>query len=196
MRKNEKREVRLEEDQMRHFDEDWHPHGVPPNVRIGENCYFSSSMGFERIESTNGISLSLGNEVGLYDQFAFEIGETGKVSIGDYSILNGARVRSVESITIGNYCMVSWGTYITDSWIKPSENQIIRPSGVKLESLGYQAPVVLGDNVWVGFGCVIFPGVTIGEGAVVASKTIVDKDVKPYTVVAGSPMRVIKELSK
>ncbi|HUS16562.1 MAG TPA: acyltransferase [Chloroflexia bacterium] len=52
-------------------------------------------------------------------------------------------------------------------------------------------PVVIGDYAWIGMRAMIMPGVTIGEGAVVAAGAIVTRDVAPYTVVGGSPARPI-----
>ena len=49
------------------------------------------------------------------------------------------------------------------------------------------------DNVWVATGAVILPGVTIGEGAVVAAGAVVVKDVEPWTVVGGNPAKFIKK---
>ena len=54
-------------------------------------------------------------------------------------------------------------------------------------------PVRLADNVWVGTGAIILPGVSIGEGAVVAAGAVVTKPVAPRTVVAGCPARLIRE---
>ncbi|WP_284691697.1 CatB-related O-acetyltransferase [Deefgea salmonis] len=51
---------------------------------------------------------------------------------------------------------------------------------------------VIGNDVWIGHGAFILPGVTIGDGAVVAAMAVVTKDVPPYAVVAGSPARFIK----
>ena len=56
------------------------------------------------------------------------------------------------------------------------------------------APIVIEDNVWIGEYATILKGVTIGKGAVVASHAVVTKDVPPYTIVAGNPARVVKEL--
>lgn len=55
-------------------------------------------------------------------------------------------------------------------------------------------PVIIQDNVWAGFESVIFPGVTIGRGAIIGSKSIVTEDVPPYAVVVGNPARIIKFL--
>lgn len=182
-----------------HLKYDWCKGGIPRNVKLGDNMYINTSKGFERVSEIPECSIQIGNQVGFYDQFNLEVGDQGFLKIGDYSMINSARIRCVLSITIGNYNMISWGTYITDSWPDFSVDrkqilldQILQPE--KLVSLSIPKPVILEDNVWVGFGCVIMPGVTIGEGAVVASKTVVKTNIEPYTVVGGSPMRVIKRL--
>ncbi len=60
----------------------------------------------------------------------------------------------------------------------------------------YVAPVKIEKNAWIAIGAMILPGVTIGEGAVVAAGSLVTKDVAPGTVVAGVPARVVKRLDK
>ena len=57
------------------------------------------------------------------------------------------------------------------------------------------APIRIADKAWLGMNVTVLKGVTIGEGAVVAAGSIVTKDVPPWTLVAGNPARVIKELS-
>jgi acetyltransferase-like isoleucine patch superfamily enzyme len=54
--------------------------------------------------------------------------------------------------------------------------------------------VVIGDGAWLGARCTILPGVTVGEGAVVAAGALVTRDAPPHTVVAGIPARPIREL--
>lgn len=54
------------------------------------------------------------------------------------------------------------------------------------------ASVTIGAHVWVGAGATILPGVSIGEGAVVAASSVVTRDVMPYTIVAGNPARFLK----
>jgi galactoside O-acetyltransferase len=55
-------------------------------------------------------------------------------------------------------------------------------------------PVLISDKVWVGFGASILKGVRIGEGAVIAANSVVTRDVRPYTVVAGNPAKTIREI--
>lgn len=52
--------------------------------------------------------------------------------------------------------------------------------------------VIIGNDVWLGYGCTILSGVRIGDGAVIGANTVVSKDVRPYQVVVGNPGRVIK----
>lgn len=55
------------------------------------------------------------------------------------------------------------------------------------------APCVIGNDVWIGYNVVILPGVTIGDGAVLAANAVVTHDVPPYTIVAGVPARPLKK---
>lgn len=57
-------------------------------------------------------------------------------------------------------------------------------------------PVTIADRVWIGGGALILPGVTIGEGAVIAAGAVVNRDVAPYTLVAGQPAKLIKTLPR
>ena len=60
----------------------------------------------------------------------------------------------------------------------------------------YSKPVVIGDNVWIGAGAIINPGVTIGDNVVVASGAVVTKSVPSDVVVGGNPARIIKTIEK
>jgi len=70
------------------------------------------------------------------------------------------------------------------------------PSKSRLRKVypAFRGKTVIGDDVWIGAGSIILPGVTIGEGAVVGAGAVVTKDVPPYTVVVGVPARPIKRI--
>jgi acetyltransferase-like isoleucine patch superfamily enzyme len=53
-------------------------------------------------------------------------------------------------------------------------------------------PIKIGSHTWIGSGCVIAPGVTIGEYSIVASNSYVDEDVPPFTIVGGNPAKVLR----
>jgi maltose O-acetyltransferase len=60
--------------------------------------------------------------------------------------------------------------------------------------LSHSGPIVIGNGVWIASNAVILPGVTVGDGAVVAAGAVVTKDVAPNTLVGGVPARAIREL--
>ncbi|WP_338874382.1 sugar O-acetyltransferase [Spirosoma sp. SC4-14] len=72
-----------------------------------------------------------------------------------------------------------------------SENHPLDPADRKTV---IPRPVVIKQNVWIGAGATILPGVTIGENAIVAAGAVVSRDVPPNTVVAGVPAKVVKAL--
>jgi len=76
----------------------------------------------------------------------------------------------------------------------------VAPGGKGYPGLGFgweesqTAPVIIGDGVWIGGNCMILKGITIGDGAIVASCSVVTKDVEPFTIVAGNPAKKVKQL--
>jgi acetyltransferase-like isoleucine patch superfamily enzyme len=84
-------------------------------------------------------------------------------------------------ITIGDNVNIS-----DDAAIFTAEHDIQSP-----DFLTTSAPVVIGDRVWLCFRSIVLPGVTLGEGCVVASGAVVTKDTLPFSVVAGVPAKVI-----
>ncbi|MBD3894686.1 Vat family streptogramin A O-acetyltransferase [Halomonas sp. ML-15] len=63
----------------------------------------------------------------------------------------------------------------------------------ELSDLPYKGDTVIGHDVWIGYDALIMPGVTVGNGAIVSSRSVVVSDVPPYTVVGGNPARPIKQ---
>jgi acetyltransferase-like isoleucine patch superfamily enzyme len=59
-------------------------------------------------------------------------------------------------------------------------------------SEAFLSPVIIKKNVWIAIGVIILPGVTIGEGSIVASGAVVSKDVPPHTLVGGIPAKLLK----
>ena len=57
----------------------------------------------------------------------------------------------------------------------------------------YKGDTVIGNDVWIGFDVTLMPGVKIGDGAIIGSKSVVTKDVAPYSIVGGNPAKEIRK---
>jgi galactoside O-acetyltransferase len=126
--------------------------------------------------------------------------ENSYLTVGDRSFIGKGLISTAQGIEIGNDVLISWGVTITDHnshSLKFSERQkdvqewhVDKKdwSGVK------SGKVVIHDKAWIGFNAILLKGVTIGEGAIIGAGSVVSKDVPPFTIVAGNPARVIREL--
>lgn len=111
------------------------------------------------------------------------------IRIGKSSYINGGYIIAGKNskIIIGSNCLISYNVHIrTDMHIYMDKNINIVDQGHT------EKDIIIGNDVWIGFGAQIMPGVKIGDGAVIAAGSIVSKDVPNYAVVAGVPARIIK----
>lgn len=97
-------------------------------------------------------------------------------------------VGTAGGVTIGNRTLIGYRTQIHSS-----NHRVPSDGGSIFESGRDYAPVSIGSEVWIGASSIILPGVTIGDGAVVAAGSVVTKNVDPYTIVAGNPARKIRD---
>ena len=97
-----------------------------------------------------------------------------------------------KRITIGDHCRLASNTCLFDSSGHASD-PAARRAGAPPPADEVR-PIVIEDNVWIGRSCIIYPGVTIGEGSIVSAGSVVVGTVPPYTVVAGNPARKIARL--
>ena len=97
-----------------------------------------------------------------------------------------------RSIRIGQHCYIASGCSIVDMDGHPID-AADRRLGKPTPTEGCK-PIVIGDDVWIGFHAIILKGVTIGDRSVIAAGALVTKDVQPDVVVAGNPARVVKSL--
>jgi len=124
----------------------------------------------------------------------------GVVTIGDRTFIGASHIVCHTAVNIGDDAILSWGITIFDHDSHSLDGEQ-RRNDVRNWKLGRKdwthvriAPVDIGPKAWIGFGASILRGVRIGEGAVVGARSVVTRDVPAYTVVAGNPARVIKQL--
>jgi acetyltransferase-like isoleucine patch superfamily enzyme len=127
--------------------------------------------------------------------FAARYSHRPQLSIGDGTgIGHNCSFVVGKQITIGRHCRIAGNVQILDSPGHPTDpdqrraGMPARPEDVR--------PIVIQDNVWIGNNAIIFPGVTIGEGAVIAAGAVVMNNVPPNTLVAGNPARQLASLAK
>jgi acetyltransferase-like isoleucine patch superfamily enzyme len=117
-----------------------------------------------------------------------------KIIIGNNVCFNtDIHIGCINRIEIGDNCLFGSRIYITDHdhGDTSPEDLRITPANRKLKSKG---PVIIENNVYVGEGVAILSGVQIGENAIIATNSVVTKDVPKNSVVAGIPARIIKSI--
>ena len=143
-----------------------------PNIQVGEytiyNDFYNDPLEFQK------------NNV-LYH---YPINED-KLIIGKFcSIACGTKFL----MNCANHTLHSLSTYTFPLFGEEWENKM----NVR-DSWDNRGDITIGNDVWIGYEAVILSGVTIGDGAIIGTRAVVTKDVPPYTIVGGSPARVLKK---
>lgn len=141
-----------------------------PNIIIGDYSYYDDPDDSENFERNV-----------LY-HYPF-IGD--KLIIGKFCAI----ARGVKFIMNGaNHKLSGFSTYpfsiFGNGWEK------VMPD---ISELPYKGDTVIGNDVWIGYDSLIMPGIKIGNGAIISSRSVVTKDVPPYAIVGGNPSRIIRE---
>jgi acetyltransferase-like isoleucine patch superfamily enzyme len=115
----------------------------------------------------------------------------GRLRMHEYSALNrGVFVSTSELVEIGAYSKVGNWAFVTDGEHRHSD--LTRP--FTWQGMRAKGPTIIGENVWVGVGSAILGGLTVGDRSIIGANSVVTKDVPPYTIAAGAPARVIREI--
>jgi len=137
------------------------------------------------------------------------------ISIGDFSYYSGFEALTdyaaaiapylypgaPERLTIGKYCQIAHGARIITSSANHAMDgfstfpfAVFNPDliGSYAATIGNQRDTEIGHDVWLGFESVVMPGVRIGNGVIIAARTVVTRDVPDHAIVAGNPGRIIR----
>ena len=129
----------------------------------------------------------LGKDVAVKAPLYVDYGSN--ITIGDGTFVNvGLVALDVTPITIGAHCQIGPNVQL----LTPTH-----PLDPDPRRAGFEAgePITLGDNVWLGGGVIVCPGVTIGENTVVGAGAVVTKDLPRNVVAVGNPAKIMRTLS-
>jgi len=117
----------------------------------------------------------------------FETEDGGRITLGKHVFINvGTMIASHASIEIGEYSMIGEYVSIRDTDHKMAAGQLVKMQGSESE------PIRIGRDVWIGRGCAILKGVTLGDGAIIGANSVVTKDIPANAIAVGSPARVVR----
>lgn len=127
----------------------------------------------------------------------------GKIFAGDHLYVGpSTMIGAVDSVKIGRCVIISNDVRIYDNNnhpTSPAARERMSMNGYSNENWSWNqaehAPVVIGDNVWIGQYAMVLKGVTSGKGSVIGAHAVVTKDVPPYSIAAGNPAKVVKQLN-
>jgi acetyltransferase-like isoleucine patch superfamily enzyme len=117
--------------------------------------------------------------------------DEARVHIGAGSFLTlNVMVAAVELVEIGDHCMFANGCFLTDG-----NHRIDDPDKpITWQGFTSKGPTRVGDNVWCGANVVITSGVTVGERCVIGANSVVTHDLPPFSIAAGAPAKVLKQV--
>ena len=142
-----------------------------PNIIVGDYTYYDDPEKPEQFEEKNVLY--------HYDFLGDKliIGKFCAIATGVRFIMNGAN-HKIDAFTTYPFGIFGSG------W----------EAGIpRLEELPYKGDTIIGNDVWIGTESVIMPGIKVGDGAIIAAKSVVAKDVPPYTIVGGNPATIIRK---
>ncbi len=106
-----------------------------------------------------------------------------RVYLGEYTMIS-----SKAKITIGENTIIAAQSFVVDF-----DHRVDLPE-ISFYDSGYECgEITIGNNVWIGVGCRILKGVSIGDGCVIGAGSVVTKDIPAYSIAVGVPARVIRK---
>ncbi|HXT12878.1 MAG TPA: acyltransferase [Candidatus Angelobacter sp.] len=181
---------------------DWFPGTIPDNVIVDDTAYIETSFSFQFFRSQVPGGVTYGRGASTYLGTMFDVGSTGRVTLGDCALVHGARIICDAEVSIGDHALISWNVVLMDSYRVPlnaqerrRELELVPTRPLRLACAAVPArPIRIGRCVWIGFDACVLPGITIGEGSIVGARSVVAENVPSFTVVAGNPARIVRKL--
>jgi acetyltransferase-like isoleucine patch superfamily enzyme len=182
---------------------DWFPGTIPENVFVDDTAYIETTFSFQFFRSERERAVEYGRGASTYLGTMFDLGPRARVTLGDFALVHGARIICDAEVSIGDYALISWNVVLMDTYRVPmnaeqrrQEMKLVPTREKRLACAAVAAqPIRIERNVWIGFDACILPGVTIGEGSIIGARSVVTQSVPPFTIAAGNPARIVREIS-
>ena len=143
-----------------------------PNIEVGDYTYYDDHDDPYNFEKNVLYHFDF-----LGDKLI--IGKFCAIASGVQFIMNGA---NHEINTISTYPFAIF----ENGWETINEGADLR------QKYPYKGDTVIGNDVWIGYGCTIMPGIKIGNGVIIASRSVITKDVPDYAIIGGNPAKTIR----
>lgn len=141
----------------------------PHNIFVGNKVLLQSQVWLNAVDQWNGMK---------YDS---------KIVIGDNTcIMNNVQISSISQISIGKNVGISRNCLVVDH----IHDYTVVDEPILSAPLSEGRPVTIEDDVFIGFNCIIAPGVVVGRHSFVAANSLVNRDIPPYCFAAGTPAKV------
>jgi acetyltransferase-like isoleucine patch superfamily enzyme len=112
------------------------------------------------------------------------------IEIGENSRINGSCLHACKKISIGKNCLIAANCQIFDG---NGHDLSFENVENRINTYGVAEEIIIEDNVWIGEGCSVLPGVRIGHGSVIAAGSIVSRDIPPMCLAGGNPVQIIRQ---
>ncbi len=157
-------------------------------VIVGKNSIIKRNVNFRL---TKGANLSIGENTIIDHDVSFYLTMPNpNLTIGNHvAISKGTLVACKTRMIIGDYTRIATDVVIRDNTHNYEKGKLLINTDATIKK------IEIGKNVWIGDKAIIFPGVKIGDNAIVSAGSIVTNEVKPNTVVGGQPARLIKVIN-
>ena len=158
--------------------------------------------GIPMIDIIKGASLEIGNNVtltsrnkgyhiNLHSPVKLYADRNGaQIKIGNNTRIHGTCIHAYKSISIGNNCLIAANCQIMDG---NGHDMSFLDVENRINTCGESKAIIIEDNVWIGAGTFVLPGVTIGTGSVISANSVVVNDIPTMVLAGGNPAKIIKD---
>lgn len=144
------------------------------------------------------LQITLGDDCDVYGKSTFastRVYDEPELIVGNQTHLGyGLTISVGQRVEIGNHVLISGGCFLADNDGHPYDYKARRKETHQPVTKEQIQPIKIEDDCWIGSQCIILKGVTLGQGSIVGSNSLVSKSVPPFCIVGGVPAKIIKEL--